>query len=313
MKSLIPALAGLALAGCSTTTYNTYATAPSAPQAEAPAKATNLDGTRAAPDTMRWLFGSGEGAAVSIQAWRMLADYVEARAAAEPVESVPMGLPGAESGVASASCLAEDGSRKPYAAVFDVDETVLLNLGYEYWEAAHGTSYDPDVWAEWERTGADYAAPVPGAVTGLRRIRAAGVTPVFNTNRVTEYAEGTIAALKANGLGDAVHGETLFLKGDDATGSDKNGRRAMIAAKYCVLALAGDNLGDFADLLNEPDRSVLARRDLAARGTLATYWGNGWFAIPNPVYGAFKKGSVDEVFPPEVRWQPGGSAAEESE
>jgi len=90
-------------------------------------------------------------------------------------------------------------------------------------------------------------------------------------------------------------------------GSRKDGRRAAIAAKYCVVALAGDNLGDFADLFNERDLAPLARRELAARGAVARLWGNGWFALPNPVYGAAIKGSIDEVFPPDARWEPEGT------
>ncbi|WP_231958903.1 5'-nucleotidase, lipoprotein e(P4) family [Altererythrobacter sp. B11] len=262
---------------------------------------------------MRWLFGSGEAAAASIQSWRSLADFVVARAAAAPERSVPMGLPEATGGIADTSCMAADGSTKPYAAVFDVDETVLLNLGYEYWQAATGEPWNAEAWAEWERDGAMHTAPVPGAVTGLRRLREAGVTVVFNTNRETANAAGTIDALTASGLGDAVHGETLFLKGDDAMGSAKDGRRATIAAKYCVLALGGDNLGDFADVLNDRGRTVRERRDLAARGTLAALWGNGWFVLPNPVYGASIRGSVDEVFPPDARWVPGRSNPTEGE
>jgi len=304
MRTAPACFAALALAGCATQAVPPATSAPAAPAAKTP------DGNAAAPDSMRWLFGSGEAAAVSIQAWRMLADYVDVQVAAGTDQSVPMGLPGAEGGVARASCKADDGTAKPYAAVFDVDETVLLNLGYEYWQAATGGGFDAKAWDAWERTGVTQAAPVPGAVTGLRRIRAAGVTVVFNTNRDAANATNTVAALKANGLGDAVHGETLFLQGDDSTGSAKDGRRAMIAAKYCVIALAGDNLGDFADLLNERSRSVTDRRQLAARGDLAALWGNGWFAIPNPVYGASIRGSVDDVFPPAARWTPGEATNE---
>ena len=62
---------------------------------------------------------------------------------------------------------------------------------------------------------------------------------MFNTNRNAKNAAETIAAIRAAGLGEAVHGETLFLKGDDGQGSAKDGRRATIAAKYCVIAMVG--------------------------------------------------------------------------
>lgn len=287
-----------ALAACAQTAPVETAPPPSPP----PATPNGLDA--AAPDSMRWLYGSGEGAAASIQAFRAMADYALAQASAWPEDSVPMGLPGAANGVGTVSCRDADGSAKPPAVVFDVDETLIQNLGFEYWAAATGTGYSSQVWDEWERNGASYVAPVPGAVTALDRLREAGITPVFNTNRTSATADGTIAAVKAAGLGEVVHGDTLFLKGDDAMGSRKDGRRATIAARYCVLALAGDNLGDFADLFNEGERAPLDRRDLAGRGTFAQLWGNGWFLLPNPVYGASIEGSLGEVFAPEARWMP---------
>ncbi len=59
----------------------------------------------------------------------------------------------------------------------------------------------------------------------------------------------------------------MFLSGDDAMGSKKDGRRATIAAKYCVLAMGGDQLGDFSDLFNA-GLAPCPRRDatLAAAG-----------------------------------------------
>ena len=65
---------------------------------------------------------------------------------------------------------------KPLAVVFDVDETVILNEGYEYFLAT-GHSYSRETWEAWERSGAAAVSPVPGAVTGLRRLRAAGKIP----------------------------------------------------------------------------------------------------------------------------------------
>ncbi|TMM46605.1 HAD family acid phosphatase [Qipengyuania marisflavi] len=293
------ALAALALAGCA-------ATPGAVPQAAAPAVPVATGGAADAPDTMRWLYASGEAAGASIQAWRMLADYAVTTSRLRRIpQSVPMGLPDVAGGIGTPSCVAADGTLKPFAAVFDVDETVLLNRGYEYWQAYSGKGFDREEWAQWEAGGAAQIAPVPGAVTGIRRLREAGITVIFNTNRNAENAAGTIAAIAAAGLGPAVHKETLFLRGDDAMGSRKDGRRAAIASKYCVIALAGDNLGDFADVFNDAETGIQARRTITARGEYAALWGAGWFAFPNPVYGAWQKGTVDEVFPPDARWQPG--------
>ena len=285
----------IVLAGC--------ATVEAVPIAATPAAATGED--QPAPDTMRWLYGSGEAAGASIQTWRQLADYTIAvsRQRSAP-RSVPLGLPDAAGGIGTPSCVAEDGTAKPFAAVFDVDETVLLNTGYEYWQALTGKAFDPSEWKQWADQGAGIAPPVPGAVTGLRRLREAGITVIFNTNRNSDTAAGTVAALQAAGAGPAVHLETLYLRGDDAMGSRKDGRRAVIAETYCVIAMAGDNLGDFADVFNADESAIAARRAMVARGEYAQLWGNGWFLMPNPVYGGWQHGSVGEVFPPATRWKP---------
>lgn len=282
-------LAASMLGGCATTVVPTESSA-----------VAGLDSP--APDSMRWLYASGEAAGVSIQTWRMLANYAERVAAGPaPTASVPMGLGGDTIG--TASCSAADGSVKPLAMVFDVDETLILNEGYEY-HLATGHSYSRDTWAAWERSGAAQVSPVPGAITGLRRLRAAGVTPIFNTNR--QYSpEGAARAIAAAGLGEAIHRQTLFLRGDDGVDAGgKDGRRALIAERYCVIGLAGDNLGDFGDLFNAEGRGVQARRDLVARGDYAQLWGDGWFALPNPVYGDAIKGTIGEVYPESRRWSP---------
>ena len=87
-------------------------------------------------------------------------------------------------------------------------------------------------------------------------------------------------------------------------GGRKDGRRARIAETHCVIAMAGDNLGDFADVFNEDESAIQKRRAMVARGDYARLWGNGWFLVPNPVYGAWQEGTIDQVFPPETRWRP---------
>ena len=300
MRLLAGLSAAALLSGCVSVAANSVEM--TAPLAAAPG------GTGDAPDSMRWLYGSGEAAVASLQAYDALGDYVEARAASRPDFSVAMGLDG---GIAEALCVKDDGTPKPLAVVFDVDETLLLNTGYEYWQAREGVAYDPDVWAEWERTGAAYVQPVPGALDAVGRIRAAGVSVIFNTNRASENAAGTVAALDGAGFGPAVHRQNLWLKGDDGKGSDKDGRRMIIAQDYCVIALVGDNLGDFADVYNDRSRSVQERRALAASEETAALWGSGWFLLPNPVYGASIRGSVDDVFPPDVRWEPAETTFDE--
>ncbi len=278
----------LLLAGC--------ATAP-APHAEAPA-APAAPATADVPATMRWLYGSGESAASSIQAYHALRDFVLAAARDRPTESVVL-APEARLG---APRFIPCGDR-PLAVVLDVDETALQNLGFEYDDAVHpGRAFDQERWNRWEEGGGDAVRAMPGAVTALRAIRAAGVTVIFNSNRLARFAAANEAVLNRAGLGPARHGETLWLQGDAPGGSGKDERRWAISRDYCVVAMAGDQLGDFSDLFNVRTLSVPARRDAASSGPFARLWGNGWFMLSNPVYGPSLRGGLDDVFPSDKRW-----------
>lgn len=285
MKRL--ALVGLtALAGC--------ATAPaSGPQAAAPASAAPH-----VPAQMQWLYGSGESAASSIQAYHAFRDYVLGAARARPRDSVVL----ADGATLERPQFIPCGDR-PLAVVLDADETAVQNLGFEYDDATHpGRAYDQERWNRWEQTGGDAVAPMPGAVTALRAIRAAGVTVIFNSNRLARFADANATALNGIGLGPVRHGETLWLQGDAPGGSAKDPRRDLISQRYCVVAMAGDQLGDFSDLFNARTLSVPARREAASSGPFARLWGNGWFVLSNPVYGPGIRGGFDDVFPSDKRW-----------
>jgi len=249
------------------------------------------------PPAMQWLYGSGEGGASSIQAYRGFRDYVLAAARHRPRRGVVL----AEGATLAAPVFARCG-RRPLAVVLDADETVLQNLGYEYDQAALNRGYDQERWNRWERTGAGAVRAMPGAAEALRAIRAAGVTVIFNSNRLAANAAPNAAALNGAGLGPAVHGRTLWLQGDVAPGSAKDPRRAAIAQRFCVVAMAGDQLGDFSDLFNARDLAVAERRRLATGPGFAPLWGHGWFMLSNPVYGPSLRGGFDDVFPADTRW-----------
>jgi len=252
----------------------------------------------AVPPGMQWLYGSGEGGATSIQAYHAFRDYVLAAARHRPRRSVVL----AEGSTLASPRFVPCG-RRPLAVVLDADETVLQNIGYEYDDATHpGRPYDQQRWNEWERTGANAVLPIPGAVTALAAVRRAGVTVIFNSNRLAAHAETNEAALAGAGLGPASHGTTLWLQGDVAPGSAKDPRRAAISQRYCVIAMAGDQLGDFSDLFNVRTLSTPERRRLAITGAVANLWGNGWFILANPVYGTGLRGTIEDVFPADRRW-----------
>lgn len=251
----------------------------------------------AVPGGMQYLYGSAEAAASSLQAWRALVRHVADKTLARPKDSVVLSADASLARPAWVPC-----GSKPPAAVFDVDETVILNLGFEY-DAARGNDFSAERWAAWERSGGAQAVAVPGAAKALEALRTMGVTVVFNTNRTAANADATAALIAATGLGSAVHGETLFLSGDDDTGTHKDARRTKIAERYCVLAMAGDQMGDFSDLFNAGQGPALRRAE-ALSAAINGRWGAGWFLLPNPVYGPAMKGGFDDVFPQDMRWAP---------
>lgn len=251
------------------------------------------------PSGMQYLYGSGEAAASSRQAYAALTRFVASR----PNRSVVL----AEGAGLNAPGFAACGA-KPRAIVLDVDETVLLNTGYEYSDARGGLSYDAARWERWEQSDGRATQPVPGAVEALAAVRGMGVTVVFNTNRNAANASFTETVLNRSGLGPAKHGTTLFLKGDAPGGSAKDSRRALISQRYCVIAMAGDQLGDFSDRFNA-GMTPAERRKATVADSVAALWGNGWFVLPNPVYGTGLAGGFDDVFPNDLRWTDPGAQA----
>ena len=288
----------LVLAGCTNAEAPLQIETPPPQPVQAPPPPPAPPPTPTVPPGMQYLYGSGEGSAISLQAWRGLTGYVAQQVRKRPRDSVVLAAGATLATPSFVPC-----GRKPFAAVFDVDETVLLNLGFEYHDAANPQPYDEARWQAWEKTGADKVSPTPGALQALTALRKLGVTMVFNTNRSAGNAAQTAAAIEGAGLGPAVHGQTMFLAGDDATGSKKDGRRAVIAARYCVIAMGGDQLGDFSDLFNA-GLAPAPRRATTLASPVATKWGAGWFVLPNPVYGAGLKGGFDDVFPADKRWAP---------
>ena len=307
MRHAVLLLAGAALlAGCGPKARDRVATPPAPGQTyTADGKVVRITGLKAlpppggsaadrtpVPPQFQYLYGSAEAAALSRQAFRALVNYASYRRANG--DSVVL-----KAGATLAAPQWEACAGKPRAAVFDADETVVLNLGVEALAARNPSApFDPAQWERWERTGAKAVAPVPGAVEAFGALRAAGIAVIINSNRASATAAGTVAGLKAAGLGDFTPGTDLFLR-DGPSGKDA--RRATIAARYCVVAMGGDQLGDFSDLFNALP-SPVERRRVADSGTAATMWGNGWFVLPNPVYGSALKGGFDEVFPTDKRW-----------
>src|ERR1700756_3449992 len=130
----------------------------------------------AAPDApepgMQYLFGSGEAAALSEQAYNALVDHVRLTLHSNHPARSAILAPGATlDDPRTLPC-----GDKPPAAVFDMDETAVLNLGYEYDQARTHAPSTADRWLRWERTGVEQVAAVPGATRAFDELRRLGVT-----------------------------------------------------------------------------------------------------------------------------------------
>lgn len=257
------------------------------------------------PAEMQYLYGSAEAAAQQRQTYLALADFLIAkssdRAVGHPVKSVVL-APGATLD----HPVFESCGDKPLAVVLDADETVILNYGFESDQVLRGGMYDEQRWNRWEQNEQGKVKTVPGAVDAVAVARDAGIAVVINSNRLAANAAATEQTLKAAGLGTFKHLDTLWLTGDAGAGAAKDGRRWAISAKYCVIAMVGDQLGDFTDLFNERGLSLDQRRAAIGTREFEIMWGRGWFILPNPVYGTAIRGDYGAVFPLGMRWSDPG-------
>ncbi|HYJ42359.1 MAG TPA: HAD family acid phosphatase, partial [Steroidobacteraceae bacterium] len=194
---------------------------------------------------------------------------------------------------------AADLARLPTAVVLDLDETVLDNTVYQARLMRDHTVYNAKGWGEWVAAGE--AEAVPGAREFIAKARALGHTVFYISNRDCTAPPPTAADpcpaktatmrnLVALGIDEAPDPARLLLRGErqEWNKSNKTTRRAFIAAKYRIVALVGDDLGDFIDpLVFAGDRERLEPR-----------FGQGWFVLPNPIYGSWTRhfNTIDEKF-----------------
>lgn len=186
----------------------------------------------------------------------------------------------------------DGGAGKPPAVIFDVDETVLDNSPYEARMIHAGRpGFDRDLWDAWVSERG--AKAVPGAVDFVAALRAAGVTPIFVTNRdcrprppggdpCPQHAD-TLANLAAAGFGDLPPGDLMLKDGRPDWTGDKATRRAKAASRYRIVMEVGDQ---FSDLLSVSRKDGTDRRAALAADHEAMF-ALRWVVIPNPMYGAW--------------------------
>lgn len=170
----------------------------------------------------------------------------------------------------------------PPAVILDLDETVLENAPYAARLIRAGSPHEQEVWDTWCDEGA--ADAVPGALEFIRDAEARGVTVFYVTNRRTRCEDATRRNLANLGIDPGPEDDDRVLtRGENGWTGDKTARRQVVAERYRVLLLVGDNLGDFAAIggLSVPERSALVEKH-------AHRWGTTWIMIPNPIYGSWQ-------------------------
>ena len=232
-------------------------------------------------------------------------------ACAQAYRAAEDALPRAIADAAWTACLEQKDDAelagKPLAVVLDVDETVLDNSAFAARQIRDGNGFDPIAWARWvaERR----ATAIPGALEFARAAQKLSVRVVYVTNRRADSGDAaapsseesdTRANLRALGFPiDERDGfDVVLTKGERGSGSDKASRRALVAERFRVVQLVGDNLGDFAadtDPKKDADPERYAAncratedRRAAIVAERAAWWGSRWILVPNPSYGGFE-------------------------
>jgi len=239
---------------------------------------------REALNATLWMQRSAEARALAKQVYQLASDKI-----ANPA-------PGSAA-VEQADMAADVLARMPTAVVLDLDETVLDNTVYQARLIRDHANFDPASWGEWVAVAK--AEAVPGAREFIARARQLGHTVFYITNRdcttpaptATDPCPAktaTIRNLIELGIDPGPDPKRMLVRGErpDWTSSAKAKRRAYIAASYRIVALVGDDLGDFVD----PKVFAGDRQRLEPR------FGTSWFLLPNPIYGSWTGGydTVDQ-------------------
>jgi len=186
-------------------------------------------------------------------------------------------------------------SDKPPAAILDVDETVASGVDME----STLVPFDTVRQYEWGLT--HQTIPIRGVTEFVAAAKNLGVDVFFVTNRPCELREdsdgpcpqeqGVIDLLAEIGI--QTNAEHVMLAYERPEwNKEKLSRREHIAETHRVIMLFGDDYGDFVAcsrvLPGAPCTTPATRTSRSdALDTYKDYWGNGWYILPNPMYGSW--------------------------
>ena len=235
-----------------------FAAIPLLAQSVAPQPDINLNGTV-------WMQTSAEYAALTTQAYRAAGLAVTA-ALADPNWT-------------AAYEQTNDFRGLPPAVILDLDETVLDNSAQEVGVIRSGKPFTEEGFVKWVKEAR--AGAIPGAVEFLHAAVLKGVAPHYITNRSCSPSDADDPTVKVLvNLRIPYAPDRLLCK---TAGSNKTDRRKIVAQKYRILVMVGD---DFNDFVAVPD-NVEERAKL--QKFYEPMWGTKWFVMPNPIYGSWER------------------------
>ncbi len=168
--------------------------------------------------------------------------------------------------------------KRPRAIIVDIDETVLDNSPAQAYAVRNNTAFNLKDWYAWGEMRK--AKAVPGSVEFLNYAVSKGVKIFYISNRDEVQKASTIENLKKVGFND-ISDDNVLLREKE---SGKDARRAVVAAKYRIVLLAGDNLDDF---LSAFERKSVAGR-FAEVDKVKELWGKKFIVLPNAMYGTWE-------------------------
>jgi 5'-nucleotidase (lipoprotein e(P4) family) len=214
-----------------------------------------------------WQHSSAEYECAVQQAYRLAQDNLDKALADDQWSAAP------EQG--------DNAATLPPAILLDLDETVIDNTEYEIRIIRELGQYSPESFAQWCESAE--APSITGAAEFIDYAASRQVEVFYYSARKEALRGCTARNLRALGLPFSDDSHLLL---DD--GTSKSEYRSMIASRYRLLLLLGDNLEDFVE--GSMVESGL-RRELAQR--YARRWGREWIILPNPMYGHWESTTYD--------------------
>ncbi len=230
---------------------------------------------------IRWVRNAAEFDALTMQAYRSAADDLPRLIADKSWTAMPG---------------QKNYGQLPPAIIFDVDETLVSNVGFEGDLEPPFTNNKLYEWA-----ASTPATPVPGATRFVKQARDLDVTLFFVTNRPCEDVPGidhrcpqeATTVQDLNEVGIPADSDHVMLANERADWDrEKVIRRNVIAQNYRIIMLIGDDLSDFIPCVRKKVHTPCANGATAASRQNQTelyerYWGAGWYVLPNPMHGSW--------------------------